>query len=230
MILVWVVLVLSSRRVTELSADVIAGLVAEVGPVWQAWQDARRAQRPRRRAAGAGAKYKLVFVDRLLATLVYQRHAPWRPTGHPNRQPAPRHDMDIVVTTDTRNHAAARQPSDAGIEVHHFFLKVSREELEKRIEGRIFVPDDPEREERVRRWGKDWIEPCMAAADTLPGDTVFLDGELSPQELADQVLAEYGPVRNPARTRGGGDGLCGRLPRAPWLRLGRRFTPTPARS
>ena len=60
---------------TGLSAEVIAGLVAEVGPVWQARQDARRAQRPRRRAVGAGAKYRLVFVDRLLATLVHLRHA-----------------------------------------------------------------------------------------------------------------------------------------------------------
>lgn len=61
---------------------------------------------------------------------------------------------------------------NAGIDVHHFFLKVSREVLEKRIDGRIFFPDDPEREERVRRWGKDRIEPCMAAVGTLPGDTV----------------------------------------------------------
>ncbi|WP_242434288.1 hypothetical protein [Streptomyces sp. CB01580] len=37
--------------------------------------------------------------------------------------------------------------------------------------------------------GKEKIAPCMAAADTLPSDTVFLDGELSPQELADRVLA-----------------------------------------
>lgn len=66
---------LSSRRVTGLSAEVIAGLVVEVGPVWQARQDARRAQRPRQRAVGAGAKYRLVFVDRLLATLVHLRHA-----------------------------------------------------------------------------------------------------------------------------------------------------------
>ncbi|WEO92728.1 AAA family ATPase [Streptomyces sp. FXJ1.172] len=77
---------------------------------------------------------------------------------------------------------------DAGIDVHHFFLKVSREVLEKRIDGRIHAPDDPEREEQVRRWCKDRIGPCMAAADTLPSDTVFLDGELSPQELADLVL------------------------------------------
>ncbi|AVH54838.1 MULTISPECIES: AAA family ATPase [Streptomyces] len=77
----------------------------------------------------------------------------------------------------------------AGIDVHHFFLKVSREVLEKRIDGRSFTPDDPEQDERVRRWCKDRIEPCRAAADTLPGDTVFLDGELTPQELAVQVLA-----------------------------------------
>lgn len=67
--------VLVQRRVTGLSAAVIAGLVAELGPVWQAGQDARLAARPRRRAPGRGAKYKWVFVDRLLATLVYLRHA-----------------------------------------------------------------------------------------------------------------------------------------------------------
>ncbi|MFF4756913.1 AAA family ATPase [Streptomyces sp. NPDC002514] len=77
---------------------------------------------------------------------------------------------------------------DAGIDVHHFFLKVSRGVLEKRIDGRSFTPDNPEQDERVRRWCKDRIGPCMAAADTLPSDTVFLDGELSPQELADLVL------------------------------------------
>ncbi|WP_369034480.1 AAA family ATPase [Streptomyces adonidis] len=78
---------------------------------------------------------------------------------------------------------------DAGIDVHHFFLKVSPEVLEKRIDGRSFSPDDPEKDERVRRWCKDKIPSCVAAADTLPGDTVFLDGESTPQELADQVLA-----------------------------------------
>lgn len=78
---------------------------------------------------------------------------------------------------------------DAGIDVHHFFLKVSREVLEQRIDGRTFTPDNPEQDEKVRRWCKERIEPCMAAADTLPSDTVFLDGELTPRELADQVLA-----------------------------------------
>lgn len=39
----------------------------------------------------------------------------------------------------------------------------------------------------------------MAAADTLPGDTVFLNGELTPREPADQVLARV----TPAETRPG---------------------------
>ncbi|GGX26048.1 AAA family ATPase [Streptomyces chryseus] len=81
---------------------------------------------------------------------------------------------------------------DAGVDVHHFFLKVSREVLEERIDGRIHAPDDPEREQRIRSWCKDRIAPCMAAADTLPGGTVFLDGELSPEELADLVLTRIG--------------------------------------
>ncbi|MEU8470154.1 transposase family protein [Streptomyces sp. NPDC029006] len=38
-------------------------------------EQAKLASRPRRRAVGAGAKHQLVFVDRLLATLVHLRHA-----------------------------------------------------------------------------------------------------------------------------------------------------------
>ncbi|MFD9502305.1 AAA family ATPase [Streptomyces sp. NPDC060035] len=79
--------------------------------------------------------------------------------------------------------------TDANIDVHHFFLQVPREVLEQRIDGRSFTPDKPEQDERVRHWCKDKIELCLAAADTLPSDTVFLDGELPPSKLADQVLA-----------------------------------------
>ncbi|MEU7045081.1 AAA family ATPase [Streptomyces varsoviensis] len=82
---------------------------------------------------------------------------------------------------------------DADVSVHHFFLKAPREVLEKRIDGRSFTPDDPEQDEQVRRWCKGKIESCLAAADTLPSDTVFLDGELTPEELAGQVLARVRP-------------------------------------
>ena len=64
----------ADRRVTGLSREVLAELVAELGPRWQARQDARLADRPRQRAVGAGARHRLVFLDRLLATLVHLRH------------------------------------------------------------------------------------------------------------------------------------------------------------
>ncbi|MFJ8469993.1 helix-turn-helix domain-containing protein [Streptomyces swartbergensis] len=66
--------IISNRRITGLSAGVIAELVAEVGPLWHERRQARLASRPRKRAVGAGAKHRLVFVDRLLATLVHLRH------------------------------------------------------------------------------------------------------------------------------------------------------------
>ena len=77
---------------------------------------------------------------------------------------------------------------EAGINVRHFFLKVSRDTLEQRIDTRSFTPDAPERDEQVRRWCRARIEACMTASDTLPSGTVFLDGELTPGELADEVL------------------------------------------
>ncbi|MFF1358345.1 transposase family protein [Streptomyces sp. NPDC058297] len=52
----------------------IAELVAEIGPLWHERHQAELESRPRRRAVGAGAKHKLVFIDRLLATLVSLRH------------------------------------------------------------------------------------------------------------------------------------------------------------
>ncbi|MDX3372264.1 transposase [Streptomyces sp. ME02-6987-2C] len=52
----------------------IAELVEEIGPLWQERHQAKLAARPRKRAVGAGAKHRLVFVDRLLATLVHLRH------------------------------------------------------------------------------------------------------------------------------------------------------------
>jgi hypothetical protein len=54
---------------------VIAELVAELGPVWQRQHESKLKARQRQRAVGAGAKHRLVFVDRLLATLVHLRHA-----------------------------------------------------------------------------------------------------------------------------------------------------------
>ncbi|WP_406065789.1 transposase [Streptomyces sp. NBC_01077] len=67
-------MIIRNHRLTGLSTDVIAELIAEVGPLWHERHLDRLASRPRKRAVGAGAKYRLVFVDRLLVTLVHLRH------------------------------------------------------------------------------------------------------------------------------------------------------------
>lgn len=66
--------IIRSRRITGLTPEVIAEILAEVGPLWHERHQAGLASRPRCRAAGAGARHKLVFIDRLLATLVHLRH------------------------------------------------------------------------------------------------------------------------------------------------------------
>ncbi|MFF3336242.1 transposase family protein [Streptomyces sp. NPDC002888] len=66
--------IIHSQRITGLTSDVIAELIIEIGPLWHERHQAVLTARPRRRAVGAGAKHKLVFVDRLLATLVHLRH------------------------------------------------------------------------------------------------------------------------------------------------------------
>jgi len=66
--------IIRCQRITGLTPEVIAELVAEIGPLWHQQHQAGLVSRPRRRAVGAGAKHKLVFVDRLLATLVHLRH------------------------------------------------------------------------------------------------------------------------------------------------------------
>jgi hypothetical protein len=81
---------------------------------------------------------------------------------------------------------------EARIAVHHFFLKVPSDVLARRIDARTVHPGDPERDQAVRRWCKAQIAPCVAAVDTLPAETVFLDGERSRQELADEVLGRVG--------------------------------------
>lgn len=66
--------IIRSRRITGLTPDVIAELVAKIDPLWHERHQAVLASRPRSRAVGTGAKHKLVFVDRLMAALVHLRH------------------------------------------------------------------------------------------------------------------------------------------------------------
>ncbi|MCX4912063.1 transposase family protein [Streptomyces sp. NBC_00687] len=66
--------IIRSQRITGLSPEWTAELIAEIGPLWHERPQDGLMSRPRRRAIGVGAKHKLVFVGRLLATLVNLRH------------------------------------------------------------------------------------------------------------------------------------------------------------
>ncbi|WP_420082730.1 helix-turn-helix domain-containing protein (plasmid) [Streptomyces sp. JL4002] len=57
-----------------MSAEVIAEIVVESGPLWHDRHQARMVARLRKRASGAGSKHRLVLIDQLLATLAYLRH------------------------------------------------------------------------------------------------------------------------------------------------------------
>jgi DDE superfamily endonuclease/Helix-turn-helix of DDE superfamily endonuclease len=63
----------SFRMFTGLSAVEFDRLVADLEPVWVTRKAKRSTRRPRQRKAGAGRKAKLLFVDRLLVTLLYYR-------------------------------------------------------------------------------------------------------------------------------------------------------------
>lgn len=82
--------------------------------------------------------------------------------------------------------------NEAYVVVHHFFLKVPAEVLARRIDARTVAPHDPERDEAARQWGKARIAECVAAVDTLPAETIFLEGERPPGDLAHEVLTRIG--------------------------------------
>lgn len=79
-----------------------------------------------------------------------------------------------------------------GVDVRHFFLKVSAETLRARITDQRIWPDDDARDAEVRAWRLAQVERCIAAVDRLPDGTVLLDGELPTEQLATQVLDHIG--------------------------------------
>lgn len=61
------------RWLAGVSAGQFAGLVAELGPVWEAERADRLSARERARALGAGRRYDMPFATRLFVCLVYLR-------------------------------------------------------------------------------------------------------------------------------------------------------------
>lgn len=61
------------RELTGLSLRQFGGLLAEVGPEWEAAREARLSAPERQRVFGAGRKHDVPFAGRLITTLVYLR-------------------------------------------------------------------------------------------------------------------------------------------------------------
>jgi hypothetical protein len=93
----------------------------------------------------------------------------------------------------------------AGERVAHVFLDVPADELCRRIEAQVLIPDDPAADAAARAFRLDHIARGIAARETLPTDTLVLDAaKLTPPELADAVsewLAESvtRPAGDPGR-------------------------------
>jgi hypothetical protein len=68
---------LAHQLFTGVSLQHLACLVEELADPWQAMVESRRHEArggARKREAGAGARHRLVFVDRLVVTLIHLRH------------------------------------------------------------------------------------------------------------------------------------------------------------
>lgn len=87
----------------------------------------------------------------------------------------------------------------AGIPVLHVFLDVPADELRRRIDAQILVPDNEAQDAEARAFRNANVERCLAARDGLGPDTLVLAGaENTPSQLADLVLAAMQSQAPPA--------------------------------
>lgn len=78
----------------------------------------------------------------------------------------------------------------AGQRIRHVYLDVTAEELRRRIEAQVLVPDDPAADAEARAFRLRHVPRGIDAVAGLPADTLVLTvGDLTPAELADRVQA-----------------------------------------
>lgn len=78
----------------------------------------------------------------------------------------------------------------AGIDILHVFLEVPADELKRRIDMQVLLPDNPKGDADARRFRLANIERCVAARTTVPAGTLVLRADqFTPDQLADWVLA-----------------------------------------
>ncbi|MET3803529.1 hypothetical protein ABIB25_000513 [Nakamurella sp. UYEF19] len=94
----------------------------------------------------------------------------------------------------------------SGHELLHVFLEVPADELRRRIDAQILVDDDWVRDGGARAFRHRKVERCVAARESLTGDTLVLRGDRhTPAGLADLVVAAIDD-RKPVPT--GADSRC----------------------
>jgi predicted kinase len=80
--------------------------------------------------------------------------------------------------------------TDAGTPILHVFLDVPADELRRRIDAQVLIPDNDQADAEARAFRLANVDRCVAARACLPDDTLVLRGDQhSPADLADQVLA-----------------------------------------
>jgi AAA domain len=83
-----------------------------------------------------------------------------------------------------------------GAQVLHVFLDLDPAVLRQRITDRVLVPDDPEHDRQARDFCLRNLDRGVAAAARVPPGTLLLRSDkLTPDELADEVLAR---LRDPS--------------------------------
>lgn len=87
--------------------------------------------------------------------------------------------------------------ADAGEDVLHVFLEADGGELKRRLGARGAPPDSPLSADAIREWAFSRVDAAVAAARRQPEGTLVLrSDQLSPTELADQVLAAVNDRRS----------------------------------
>jgi len=83
--------------------------------------------------------------------------------------------------------------ADASEEVLHVFLEAEAGVLRERLNARVGVPGNPERNQSARDWALSRVDAAVVAAARQPNGTLRLRSDrLTPAELADEVLAAAG--------------------------------------
>ena len=108
-----------------------------------------------------------------------------------------RHHADTLIVPMSLIREAYRDEilgglADAGEQVMHVFLELDAAVLRERLNARVTHPGGTW-DQGARKFGMTGVDEMVAAAARQPGGTLMLrSDELTPAELADQVLAAAG--------------------------------------